>query len=90
MGKRSPRLQFTKEERAASELKKVIQKADMNSEKTVIRRKLRRKAFPLPSVRITVLQQAKTASDISLRGQRIKNCRNFGQALKPSIRLPPS
>lgn len=33
MGKRSPRLQFTKEERAASELKKVIQKADIKADK---------------------------------------------------------
>ena len=32
MGKRSPRLQFTEEERAAPELKKVIQKADKKAD----------------------------------------------------------
>ena len=33
MGKRSPRLQFTEEERAAPELKKSIRKADKKADK---------------------------------------------------------
>lgn len=51
MGKRSPRLQFTEEERASPELKKSIRKADKKADKLEKpRQKFRRKPLNEKSV----------------------------------------